>query len=87
VLSELPLPEPLLVLPPAGLLLALGVAADSLAELFGLPIAAGGVVMALVLCVLNDSSSTRPAAVLTTARMIRRMGVPFVNGQNSKDSW
>jgi hypothetical protein len=55
--------------------------------LVGVLIAAGGVLTALVLCVLNVSSRTRPAAVLMIARMTRRMGGAFRDGQNSKVSW
>jgi hypothetical protein len=43
-------------------------------------IAAGGVAAAIVLWVLNDSSTTRPAAVPTIARMTRRMSGAFHQG-------
>jgi hypothetical protein len=52
---------------------AFGAAADALAWPLGPLIAAGGVAAALVLCALNDSSTTRPAAVPTIARMTRRI--------------
>jgi len=62
--------------------LALGVAADALAWPPAPLIAAGGVVTALVLCVLNDSSTTRPATVPTIARMTRRMSGAFHQSQD-----
>src|SRR5579863_2839480 len=53
-----------------------GVLARALVPLVPL-IAAGGVAAALVLWVLNDSSTTRPATVPTIARMTRRMSGAF----------
>ena len=77
-------------MPPLELLLPVGATAGAEAgaedELSGLPIAAGGELTELVLWVLNVSSRTRPAAVLTIARMTRRM-VPFRIDQNSNVSW
>jgi hypothetical protein len=73
-------PEPVLlpdVLPADGDAAALGPvppAPAPPAPALGVPIAAGGELTPLVLCVLNVSSRTRPATVLTIARMTRRIG-------------